>query len=167
MTRDRTNFWTHCATAFRVGYIPFAPGTWGSLPGIVIALAAHKLALTASGGTMTGFGFYGTGALLGAAMTAFALFAIDRTEKLWMTHDDKRIVIDEVVGQAIALTFVPPTWTYLLIGFALFRFLDIVKPWPIGMIDRELPGAFGTLMDDVVAGAVVALVLIWFHWGSV
>ena len=75
------------------------------------------------------------------------------------THDDQRIVIDEVIGQSIALSFCPPTFLSLILGFTLFRLFDITKPGPIGWADRRLPGAWGTLLDDVMAGIAAAISL--------
>jgi phosphatidylglycerophosphatase A len=95
-------------------------------------------------------------------LTLLALWAIHVTERAWGTHDDQRIVIDEVVGQAIAVAFVAPTELSLVAGFGLFRLLDITKPLIIGWVDERGPGAVGTLFDDVLAGIGTAVVLCAF-----
>ena len=75
------------------------------------------------------------------------------------THDSKEIVIDEVVGFLITMTWLPMTWQSVVIGFAIFRFLDIVKPPPIRQLDRKVKGGFGVMLDDVVAGIIGSLIM--------
>lgn len=144
------------AVAFPFGLMPKAPGTWGSLPGIAVAygLAQGSASLNPSLPALP----IVLGLLL---LTALAWWSIDRTEKLWNTHDDGSIVIDEVLGQAIALAFFPFDALHLIVGFVLFRIFDIFKPGPIGWADEKLPGAWGTLLDDVIAGIFAGLCL----WG--
>ncbi|NTV81952.1 MAG: phosphatidylglycerophosphatase A, partial [Candidatus Aminicenantes bacterium] len=78
--------------------------------------------------------------------------------------DPGRIVIDEVVGQLLALAFLPGAWVPVAVAFALFRFFDIIKPWPIRRLER-LPGGWGIMADDVGAGLAAAvlgrLILLW------
>lgn len=141
------------ATAGGVGYAAKAPGTWGSLPGLALGAALQAL---------LGDEPWLIGTLLGAA-TLSACWAIARTERALRVHDDGRIVVDEVVGQAIAVAFLPLGLVSALLGFALFRLLDIKKPLAIGWIDAHAPGAVGTLGDDVLAGVVAAGVLVGVH----
>lgn len=68
------------------------------------------------------------------------------------TEDPKEVVIDELVGQWIALSILPTTITGFAIGFVAFRFFDVVKPWPVSFFDRKVKNAFGVMMDDVAAG---------------
>jgi phosphatidylglycerophosphatase A len=75
--------------------------------------------------------------------------------------DPGEIVVDEVVGMWITLALVPPSISLYVIGFALFRVFDIFKPWPVNWADRQLPGAFGVMVDDVLAG-IYALVIMAF-----
>jgi phosphatidylglycerophosphatase A len=75
------------------------------------------------------------------------------------THDSKEIVIDEVVGFLITMTWLPLTWQSLVAGFVVFRFLDIVKPPPIRQLDRKVPGGFGVMVDDVAAGIIGSILL--------
>ena len=73
--------------------------------------------------------------------------------------NSKEIVIDEMIGFMIAMTWMPQTWQAYLAGFCLFRFLDILKPPPIRYFDRRVPGGLGVVLDDVVAGLVANIFL--------
>lgn len=75
------------------------------------------------------------------------------------THDAKEIVIDEVVGFLITMAWVPLTWQSAAIGFCLFRFFDIVKPPPIRQLDKKVPGGFGVMVDDIVAGIISSILM--------
>ena len=79
-------------------------------------------------------------------------FAAQKASVLLNNQDPKEVVIDEVAGQGIALIFCPLAWPWFLAAFILFRFFDILKPWPVGWIDRNLHGGFGIMADDLVAG---------------
>lgn len=130
-----------------LGKLKPAPGTWGSLPGLALGYALHLTLLS-----------YGTGltVLLFLVLTGLTLLLIHHCEKTKTSHDSAEIVIDEILGQALAVfLFVPSLFTYLG-GFIIFRALDILKPGPIGWADRQLPGAPGTLFDDLIAGAFTA-----------
>jgi phosphatidylglycerophosphatase A len=76
-------------------------------------------------------------------------------------HDHKAIVWDEFAGFFITMCFVPFSWLNLLLGFALFRFFDIVKPWPISYLDKHVHGGLGIMADDILAGLIAAVCL----WG--
>jgi len=81
-------------------------------------------------------------------------------------HDHKAIVWDEFVGYWITMVCVPFSWQWALVGFLLFRFFDILKPWPISWLDKKMQGGFGIMIDDIVAGlfsAVILQVLIHFY----
>jgi phosphatidylglycerophosphatase A len=142
------------AVAFPLGLLPKAPGTWGSLLGIPLA---YGIAYASSFGSSSSW-LVSIGLLF--LFGIFSLWVIDRTESQWQTHDDGRIVIDEVLGQAIASCFFPFDAFHILTAFLLFRIFDIYKPGPIGWADRRLPGAYGTLLDDVIAGIFAALALL-------
>ena len=142
------------AVAFPLGMLPKAPGTWGSLAGIPLAFGIVAAA--------EAFEPYRRLVIL-SLLILFGLFSywvIARTEKEWQTHDDGRIVIDEVLGQAMVTSFFPFDPFHLIAGFLLFRLFDIWKPWLVGMADRNLPGAMGTLLDDVVAGIFALFILL-------
>jgi phosphatidylglycerophosphatase A len=74
-------------------------------------------------------------------------------------HDHPGIVWDEVVGYLITMIAVPKTLLWVVVGFILFRFFDILKPWPISWIDKHVEGGMGIMLDDVLA-AVFALIVI-------
>lgn len=151
------------AVAYPLGMLPKAPGTWGSLAGLPLAFGIAKIA--------EGFAPHAwlVSILLLSVFGALSYWAIAKTEELWQTHDDGRIVIDEVLGQAIVSCFFPFDPFHLIAGFTLFRIFDISKPWLVGMADRNLPGALGTLIDDVIAGifALIALLLLSALLGNI
>lgn len=89
-------------------------------------------------------------------------------EKHFKTHDASEVVIDEVAGMLVALAFLPFTWQVALVGFLLFRFFDILKPFPIRQLDQKVSGGFGVVIDDLVAGLFVNIILqavfiLWPH----
>jgi phosphatidylglycerophosphatase A len=74
-------------------------------------------------------------------------------------HDDSSIVWDEVAGMLITMLAVPLSWETVLVGFMLFRFFDIIKPWPISYLDEHVHGGFGIMIDDVLAGLLAVACL--------
>ena len=74
-------------------------------------------------------------------------------------HDHPGIVWDEIVGYLVTMAFAPPGWMWVLAGFVLFRFFDVLKPWPIRWFDRRVGGGFGIMVDDLLAGVAAAAVL--------
>ena len=84
--------------------------------------------------------------------SVIAWLVIWKVEKQFDAHDDKAIVIDEVIGQWVTLLFLPRELWIVVFGFLLFRMLDIWKPWPINKIDRRMENPTGTLLDDIIAG---------------
>lgn len=138
--------WIKIATVFGVGLIPKAPGTWGSLVTLPLALALMFLGpLVYMAVTL--------------AMAIVAIVAAEEYEQQSKKHDSKEIVIDEVVGMLVTMTMLPLTWQSFVVGFILFRILDIWKPFPIRYFDRKVPGGFGVVMDDLVAGIIANVVL--------
>jgi phosphatidylglycerophosphatase A len=94
------------------------------------------------------------------AVIAAGIWAADRADRAWGTHDTGRIVIDEVAGYLVTMTLVDRSHAAPLVaGFVVFRVLDIVKPQPIRWLDRNVPGGFGVVLDDVVAG-VLGMVIV-------
>lgn len=148
------------AFGFGSGLAPKAPGTFGALTAVLLFPLLALLPLPAY-------------LLFVAAATGFGILICAHAADALGVHDDGRIVWDEFAGQWIGLTplVLAPAWyqdwhsaVSLVGGFALFRLLDIAKPWPIGYLDRKLQGGLGIMLDDVVAGALTALVL-WFLRG--
>lgn len=142
------------ATWFGVGRFPKSPGTVGSLPGILVGWAIHALSVAAFDASVVRL--CATTVLLLAGVY-LAYWSIDRMERALGVHDDQTIVIDEVIGQAIAIAFLTPSLIAYLLAFVLFRAFDIAKPSLIGRIDRDVPGAWGTLGDDLLAGVMAGI----------
>ena len=133
-----------------VGYLPLMPGTFGSLVGVGIFLALTRFAAVSI--------------LLLLAILAFTFVGIwagTRTEELAERKDPGKIVVDEVAGQLIALfplVFVKWSMIMVMVSFILFRFFDIVKPYPANRL-QELKGGAGVMCDDLVAGAYAAIIV--------
>lgn len=139
------------ATCSYIGNISKAPGTWGSIPGVFLGYLLYS----SFSQSFTGIMFKVIALCL---LCIPALWSIKVSEARVLKHDDKSIVIDEVIGQAIVISFIAPgMWNYL-IAFALFRFFDIVKMGPVKWADSQPGKYWGTLLDDVFAG-IIALVI--------
>ena len=134
------------ATGLYSGYLPKAPGTWGSVVGLILYFFLHTLSLPAYLTTVGVLLIVGT-------------FAAGSAEKIMDRKDPGQVVIDEIVGILITLAAAPPHPMIWLLGFGLFRFFDILKPFPIDWIDKRIQGGVGIMMDDVVAGLYGFLVL--------
>lgn len=87
------------------------------------------------------------------------VWVCDRVSRKLGVHDHGGIVWDEMVGYWLTVAFVPLQWTWLLAGFLLFRFFDIYKPWPIRLLDKNVSGGFGIMIDDILA-AIFSLILL-------
>jgi phosphatidylglycerophosphatase A len=134
------------ATCFKVGYLPLAPGTWGSVFAILLWWAFLKNVNIYIFGILIIFSF-----LIGIVASNIV---IDQRGDA----DPSYIIIDELVGQWLALLFIPQEYFYIVISFISFRFFDIIKPWPISLIEK-LPKGLGVMSDDFIAG-LITLVLI-------
>jgi len=169
------------ATGFGLGYIPSAPGTAGSLAGaLLVSILWFAPFIMMLFGAEVGFSvgyddpfilLYG---FLVVATAAMGLLSSSRAAAYYLAADPQRVVIDEVSGQQIALAPLMTMgwgslylefqgnwllgWKYLLAGFILFRVFDIWKPWPVRQAEK-LPGGWGIMADDWVAGAYAALCL--------
>jgi phosphatidylglycerophosphatase A len=135
-------------TWFGSGWLPWAPGTWGSLA----ALPFAWLILTYGGPVVL--------ALAALALFGAGCWAADIAARDTQTKDPGWIVVDEVVGQWLTLLAAPRNLFGYAAAFLLFRLFDIWKPWPIGWADRRLEGGFGIMFDDVLAAIYAAIVLI-------
>ena len=100
-------------------------------------------------------------AYLGVIIAAFILgiYLCGRTAGDLGVHDHGGIVWDEFVGFWITMIMVPPTWYWIIVGFVLFRLFDILKPFPIGLLDKKVQGGFGIMLDDVIAGLYAGVLL--------
>ena len=133
------------AFGFGSGLSKFMPGTMGTVAAIPLYLTLMLLNPWLYLATTV------LSVVLGIAIC-------ERAAKKLDSHDFGGIVWDEVAGFLITMCWLPLTWQSLLAGFALFRFFDIVKPWPIRWLDRHVEGGFGIMLDDVVAGIFAAIV---------
>jgi phosphatidylglycerophosphatase A len=141
------------STFLYVGKIPFAPGTMGSLATIIILwFSKDFVALYLTPEKIGPF------LLFIIVFTAVGVWLSNDTQKNFGKGDPGSVVIDEVVGQLITFTLLPIAlgWESLLLGFVLFRFFDIIKPWPVYKFE-ELDDGLGIMMDDVIAGIMAAL----------
>ncbi|MGI6656813.1 MAG: phosphatidylglycerophosphatase A [Desulfobulbus sp.] len=140
------------ATGAGSGHLPVAPGTWGSLVGVLLWLGLGHLEAPVYGAVVAGLFVAG-------------VWSAGAAEKILDRADPGVVVIDEIVGQLIALALAPQNPVVALAGFLLFRLFDIVKPFPVGWVDTHLHGGLGIMLDDVVAGIYALLVLqgvLWF-----
>jgi phosphatidylglycerophosphatase A len=133
------------AFGFGSGRSPIAPGTAGTIaavPFVALLLMYTSLPVYL--------------ALVALASVA-GIYFCGATSKALKVHDHGGIVWDEFVGYAITMIALPPHWIWLGAGFILFRFFDIIKPWPIKWLDKHVSGGFGIMIDDIIAGL--------FSWG--
>ena len=128
------------AFGFGTGLSPKAPGTAGTLVGVGVFLAA-PLAIH----------WY---LLVIALLSGVGVWICGVSARDLGVHDHPGIVWDEVVGFLITMTALPRSWLWITAGFVVFRMLDILKPWPIKMIDRRVTGGLGIMLDDVLAGVI-------------
>lgn len=141
--------WQFLASGFGSGLSPVAPGTMGTLAALPLwAIFASFLPLW--------------GYLLLIVVAAFVGITIcQKASDELGVHDHGGIVWDEFVGLWITMLFAPVSWLAAILGFLFFRFFDVLKPWPIKVIDTKVAGGFGIMFDDIIAGifALISLQL--------
>jgi phosphatidylglycerophosphatase A len=151
LLRDPVHF---LALGFGSGLSPVAPGTFGTLVAIPLYLLLHSFSLP----------IY---LIVTALLAIIGIALCDISARKLGVHDHPGIVWDEVVGYLVTMIGAPTGWQWVFFGFVLFRVFDIIKPWPIRIIDRKIEGGFGIMLDDLLAGAMAALllkgVLLWMH----
>ncbi len=134
------------ASAGFAGYLPGAPGTWGSLVAVIVWFGLQ----------------YIVSPLIIMGLTIILFFVGVWVSAKLSKHDEEEdpsyIVIDEWVGQWIPLWFIPIQPVYILLAFGLFRAFDIAKPWPIRIFD-EMSGGWGIMLDDIAAGVYALIIL--------
>jgi phosphatidylglycerophosphatase A len=140
------------ATGFGSGYLPKAPGTWGSLVGVALWFGLRDLALLPYLGVT-------------AAIFVVGTLCAGSAEKIVDRADPGLVVVDEIVGQLLALLAAPHHPVAALLAFLTFRVFDILKPFPANWLDRHIHGGLGIMLDDVVAGlySLLVLQLIWIY----
>ena len=141
------------ACGFGVGSIPFMPGTFGTLMAIPMYLLMVRLPW---------LGYFVLWLLYSLAM----VYCIGKTDSDWGTHDHPATVSDEIVGYLLTMFMVSSSWFHIILGFLLFRLFDILKPGPIGWVDRHMSGGFGVVLDDIAAAVPSWLILLALqHFG--
>jgi phosphatidylglycerophosphatase A len=152
VTERRRDAAAWIATCGGLGYMPLAPGSAGSALGIGIVIGIGRLPLER-------LWLAAIVVISAAAIGAVGVWASGGAEKYFGCIDPKQVVIDEVVGQMLALFLWPSAaWPWLLTGFLIFRVCDVVKPFPIRRLERA-PGGWGIMLDDVGAGIYSLVVL--------
>jgi len=121
------------------GCLPHAPGTFGTLVAIPLFLLLQPLAPWTYAGLIL-------------LLFVFGIYLCGHTARALGVHDHPGIVWDEIVGYLLTMFVAPPGWLPVVLGFVLFRLFDILKPWPIRAIDRQVHGGLGIMLDDVLAG---------------
>jgi phosphatidylglycerophosphatase A len=165
----RPRFALAVATSLGLGYLPKAPGTFGSLMGVLLAWGALAWSRVATAGTSLQATdwwskFAVVECVLVVAVSAIGVWAAGRVATYLRSTDPQIVVVDEVAGQLISyLGLATPrtialNWKYLLLGLILFRVFDIWKPFPARQAE-SLPGGLGIMADDWIAGAYAALLL--------
>ena len=127
------------ALGFGSGLSPKAPGTFGTLAAIPVYFLFIQFSW---------FVF----ALLTLLVCISGIYICGKAAEDAGVHDHGAIVWDEIAGYLITMFLIPVTWQSVFVGFVLFRFFDILKPWPISYIDKNIHGGFGIMLDDIVAG---------------
>jgi phosphatidylglycerophosphatase A len=127
------------ATGFFAGNIPIAPGTFGSIVGLLFCFFLSKADF------LTAF-------LISAVFVLFAIWIAGKAEKIVKQKDPGCIVIDEIAGIMITFLGLPFNFISVISGFFIFRLLDIIKPFPISLLEKKLSGGTGIVMDDIAAG---------------
>lgn len=126
------------AFGFGAGLSPCAPGTCGTIVAIPFYYLIQSLSLV-------------NYVLVLASATLIGIWICDVTERGIGVHDYSGIVWDEICGFGLTMIAAPKGNVWIGIGFLLFRLFDIVKPWPIALIERKIPGGFGVMADDLMA----------------
>jgi len=136
------------AFGFGSGLAPWAPGTAGTLVAVVLEwpMRAQSFEIRL---------------LVATAMFAVGIWICGESARKLDAHDHPGIVWDEFAGYFLTMLLAPSGWIWSLVGFALFRFFDILKPWPIREIDHRLGGGIGIMVDDTLAGVFAGAIL----WG--
>ena len=138
-------------TFFGVGFIPFAPGTFGSLAGLALGLVLISINI---------YLFYFSIPIL----FILGIISSNIHQKTTGKKDDSIIVIDEVVGQLIAMLCVGNNISLIIASFVLFRIFDIFKPWPASYVDKNINNGLGVMLDDVFAGIYVVIVIMGMEY---
>jgi phosphatidylglycerophosphatase A len=135
------------ALGLGAGLSRYAPGTVGTLVAVPFALLLKQLPPLAFWSVL-------------AALAIVGIPLCGRASRMLGRHDPGNIVWDEMVGFWLTVALLPVTWSWWLAAFVLFRFFDILKPWPIRQMDRRIKGGLGIMLDDIVAALYAMLLLV-------
>ena len=136
-------------TGFGIGLMPIAPGTFGSLLGMVLFLALAHLY----------FPIFWLSLII-LILYFFSYLAVQSALKIIKRSDPGEIVIDEVLGMMLVMMTIPPDPKWAFLAFILFRMFDIIKPWPINQVDSKLKNALGVILDDVIAALYAGIIIV-------
>lgn len=153
-------------TTCGVGYLPLAPGTWGSMVGVgIYVLLAnifreYRFAPGSAGSEFMIAAIHAVILIVFLLFILLGVWAAGRSTELLGDLDPSRAVVDEVIGQLIVFLFIPfaSSWALIVSGFLLFRLFDIWKPYPIDYL-QVLPGGIGVCADDILAGVYAGVCL--------
>ena len=134
------------ATGFFIGTVPFAPGTFGSIIGLPICFLISRLDIL-------------IGVICTVLFILFAIWVAAAAEKVLKKKDAGEIVIDEIAGLIITFIGLPFTLKTVIAGFIIFRTFDILKPFPIRLLEKKVAGGSGVVLDDVLAGLYANLII--------
>ena len=134
------------ACGFGTGCLPWFPGTWGTLAGVLLYLIIAPLPLI-------------TSIILLCLLCLIGIYICEQTNRDFGTHDHPATCFDEFATFPICLLGIPSHWHLITIAFVLFRVLDILKPPPIGTIDRRVGGGVGVMLDDIVAALMTLAIM--------
>ncbi len=134
------------ATGFGVGYSPVLPGTLGTILAIPIYLFLSEILSPLYELTLVGYFF-------------LSVWISERAEQMFGKKDDRRIVVDEMMGFFLTMLWLKKSFYMIVSGFILFRFFDILKPFPIRRLEKRWRGGYGVVLDDVVAGIYANILL--------
>ena len=138
------------ATGAYTGFAPIAPGTAGSVVGLVLARVV--LAPVNSSNYLTAIALF-------AGVFAAGCWISQRAERILGESDSSHIVLDEIIGMVATMFLNPLDWLHGLIGFGLFRLFDVIKPFPASLIDRRVRGGLGVMLDDLAAAIYANIAL--------
>lgn len=138
------------ATGFGLGNLPIAPGTWGTLGGVVLYVALLPFSLFT---------------YITVIIIAFVLgcWLCEKVSLEMQKPDPACIVWDEIVGYGVAMIGVSKGMAWMCAGFVLFRLFDMIKPWPISWVDKKVKGGIGIMLDDLLAGLFTWIILQGYH----
>ena len=142
----KLNLNTIFVSVFGIGFIPVASGTFGSLAGLIIGYALNLIN-------------YNLFFIMIPIFFILGVIASNKYQKLTGEKDSSVIVVDDVVGQLIAMMFVMDNIILVFMSFIIFRIFDIFKPWPASYADSKMSGGLGVMLDDVFAGIYAAILI--------